>query len=137
MSQAVLQRLQDRAQTNPRLRILQFLVEPIPLLKHAERLVAMGGYNTMCEIFSFQKRALIAPRAVPRREQLIRAQRLQQMGIVDLLSWGNVTPDAISNWLAKDLPPFRLNGRIDLNGLKRIPRLLAQILRNEEALNPV
>ena len=35
----------------------------------------MGGYNTFCEILSFDKRALIVPRTVPRLEQYIRAAR--------------------------------------------------------------
>ena len=29
----------------------------------------MGGYNTFCEILSFDKRALIVPRTAPRAEQ--------------------------------------------------------------------
>ncbi len=32
----------------------------------------MGGYNTYCEILSFDKPALIVPRLQPREEQLIR-----------------------------------------------------------------
>ena len=31
--------------------------------------VAMGGYNTFCEILSFDKRAIIVPRTAPRMEQ--------------------------------------------------------------------
>jgi predicted glycosyltransferase len=37
--------------------------------------VAMGGYNTFCEILSFDKRALIVPRTRPRMEQDLRAAR--------------------------------------------------------------
>ena len=35
-------------------------------MKRAAGIVAMGGYNTFCEILSFDKRALIIPRTVPR-----------------------------------------------------------------------
>ena len=43
------------------------------LMARAAGVVAMGGYNTFCEILSFDKRALIVPRTRPRLEQYIRA----------------------------------------------------------------
>ena len=46
-----------------------------PLVERAAGVVAMGGYNTFCEILSFDKRALIVPRTEPRLEQYIRAER--------------------------------------------------------------
>jgi len=52
------------------------------LMHDAEAVVAMGGYNTFCEILSFNKRALLVPRTEPRQEQLIRAQRAQALGLV-------------------------------------------------------
>ena len=45
----------------------------------------MGGYNTYCEILSFDRPALIVPRVAPRQEQLIRAQRASALGLVDML----------------------------------------------------
>jgi predicted glycosyltransferase len=45
----------------------------------------MGGYNTFCEILSFDKRALIVPRTTPRLEQFIRASRSQEYGLVKML----------------------------------------------------
>ena len=51
----------------------------------AEAIIAMGGYNTFCEILSFDKKALIVPRSVPRKEQLIRAQRAAELGLVSMI----------------------------------------------------
>jgi predicted glycosyltransferase len=48
--------------------------------------VAMGGYNTFCEILSFNKRAIIVPRTAPRLEQFIRASRAQEVGLVRMLA---------------------------------------------------
>ena len=45
----------------------------------------MGGYNTFCEVLSFDKRALIVPRTKPRLEQFIRAERAQELGLVRML----------------------------------------------------
>jgi predicted glycosyltransferase len=45
----------------------------------------MGGYNTFCEILSFDKPALIIPRTAPRLEQHIRAARAAELGLVAML----------------------------------------------------
>ncbi len=55
------------------------------LIEGAVGVVAMGGYNTFCEILSFDKPALIVPRTKPRLEQYIRASRAQELGLVSLL----------------------------------------------------
>jgi predicted glycosyltransferase len=56
-----------------------------PLIERAVGVVAMGGYNTFCEILSFDKRALIVPRTQPRAEQYIRASRAAKLGLVQML----------------------------------------------------
>jgi predicted glycosyltransferase len=55
------------------------------LMNRASAIVAMGGYNTFCEILSFDKPALIVPRARPRLEQTIRARRAAELGLVSVL----------------------------------------------------
>ena len=55
------------------------------LVAHAEGIVAMGGYNTFCEILSFDKKALIVPRTAPRLEQYIRTSRAEDLGLVSML----------------------------------------------------
>jgi predicted glycosyltransferase len=55
------------------------------LIARAAAVVAMGGYNTFCEILSFDKPALIMPRTAPRLEQFIRAQRAEELGLMAML----------------------------------------------------
>tara|TARA_R110000868_G_scaffold6363_5_gene36098 strand:+ start:1449 stop:2669 length:1221 start_codon:yes stop_codon:yes gene_type:complete len=57
-----------------------------PLIQGAAGIVAMGGYNTFCEILSFDKPALVVPRTVPRMEQFIRADRAQELGLLRMLT---------------------------------------------------
>ncbi len=59
--------------------------QPEAIIDNATAIVAMGGYNTFCEILSFDKRALIVPRTRPRLEQFIRAVRSQEFGLVKML----------------------------------------------------
>ena len=51
------------------------------LMDGCRAVVSMGGYNTFCEILSFDKRALIVPRHTPRFEQTIRAEAAQRLGL--------------------------------------------------------
>jgi len=62
------------------------------LIAASELVISMGGYNTICEILTQQTPALIIPRQTPRKEQLIRAQRLKREGLLDFIPWTEVTP---------------------------------------------
>ncbi|MEQ9692974.1 glycosyltransferase [Shimia sp. SDUM112013] len=55
------------------------------LISGALGIVSMGGYNTFCEMLSFDKPAVIVPRTKPRLEQYIRAHRAEEMGLVRVL----------------------------------------------------
>ncbi|MEL6281254.1 MAG: hypothetical protein AAFQ73_00720 [Pseudomonadota bacterium] len=55
------------------------------LMLDAVGVVAMGGYNTFCEVLSFDKPAVIAPRTSPRLEQYIRAHAASTLGLVRML----------------------------------------------------
>jgi predicted glycosyltransferase len=75
----------ERIARNPKLEALPFDTKIELLMNRATALVAMGGYNTFCEILSLDKRALIVPRVQPRREQLIRAVEAERLGLVRVL----------------------------------------------------
>jgi predicted glycosyltransferase len=129
MPRNVRQRLLRIAERHPRLTVLEFLPEPAPLICRADRVIAMGGYNTTCEVLSFEKHALIVPRVHPKPEQWIRAQRMQELGLIDLLHPDHLNPRALTAWLARDPgPPPTIRNRIDFGGLTRIPNLLADLL---------
>jgi len=55
------------------------------VLAEATGVVAMGGYNTFCEILSLDKPAIIVPRTHPRREQVIRAEAAESLGLLRML----------------------------------------------------
>ena len=79
------QKLMRKAEKVPAIEVIEFDNRMEELIAGATAVVAMGGYNTYCEILSFDKRALIVPRVVPREEQLIRACRASELGLVDML----------------------------------------------------
>ncbi|WP_230532983.1 glycosyltransferase family protein [Microvirga roseola] len=76
----------ERIARQPKLDVLSFDNKIEWLMKKAEAVVAMGGYNTFCEILSFDKRSLIVPRTRPRLEQYIRAVEAERLGLASMLS---------------------------------------------------
>ena len=75
----------ERAAQFPSIRTLTFTNNLGALMHRAAGVVAMGGYNTFCEILSFDKRAIIVPRTRPRLEQFIRARAARNLGLVEML----------------------------------------------------
>ncbi|MEX1019264.1 MAG: glycosyltransferase [Litorilinea sp.] len=110
--------------------LIRFTPTPQDLLCQADRIIAMGGYNAVCEILALGKPALIVPRVQPRREQWIRAARLQEMGWIDCLHPQDLTPAALAAWLRR-ADPISAHPRpeIDLDGLRRLPKLAEALLR--------
>ncbi|MEH6545216.1 MAG: glycosyltransferase [Sneathiella sp.] len=75
----------DRIAKLDRVRAVTFDSHLESLMEEASAVVAMGGYNTFCEILSMDKRALIIPRTVPRLEQYIRSTRAAETGLIGVL----------------------------------------------------
>lgn len=72
----------ERIARHPRLDAISFDTKLELLMQKATGIVAMGGYNTFCEILSLDKPALIVPRTRPRLEQSIRAEHAARLGLI-------------------------------------------------------
>jgi len=79
------QNFQDRCEKLDKVDIINFDSHIELLMERSSAIVAMGGYNTFCEILSLDKPTLIVPRSVPRLEQLIRANRAVELGLASML----------------------------------------------------
>jgi predicted glycosyltransferase len=124
-------RLREIVGSHPHMRVVEFVAEPTRILDQAERVVTMGGYNSVCEALSLGKPALIVPRITPRSEQWIRAQRLRGLGLVDVLRPDRLSPEEIGAWLSSDArAPVGVRDRIDMEGLNRLPVLVEEVLRS-------
>lgn len=76
----------QRAARLPNVEAITFDAHVESLIARAVGVVCMGGYNTVCEVLSFDKPALVVPRTSPRLEQYIRASRAQDLGLVRMLT---------------------------------------------------
>ncbi|WP_274626776.1 glycosyltransferase family protein [Arvimicrobium flavum] len=116
----------------PFLKMIEFDNRMEELVAGARAVVAMGGYNTYCEILSFDKPALIVPRVKPREEQLIRARRAAELGLIDMLL-PEEAEDAVRFAAAlKALParprPSQSNPDLRLEGLVHISEIVGECL---------
>jgi predicted glycosyltransferase len=120
------------------LEVIEAIYDPIPLIRCADCVIAMAGYNTVNEILALGKRALLVPRTKPRTEQLIRAVRLSELGLADFLPDTAVTPAALSHWLSGLTVCADPRSRIDFGGLDSIVRhasaMMPQVESREEEL---
>ena len=109
----------------PSLKVVRFHDEGDLLVKFADRVVAMGGYNTVSAILSHQKNAMIVPRTSPRVEQWIRAKRLAKLGLITMQDPRNISADTIADYLLGDGTVLEtVRTTINLDGLENLTRQL-------------
>lgn len=116
----------------PRLHVVDFIDEPTLLIGEADRVVTMGGYNSICEILTQGKPSLIVPRVRPRKEQLIRACVMSRLKLFDMILPDELRPEKISRWLHKTSVSRPTISGCDFNGLSRIPEFIRELVRPQE-----
>jgi predicted glycosyltransferase len=120
-----------RAKAHERFRVIDYSTRMEELINGAVGTISMGGYNTFCEILSFDKPAIIIPRFEPRTEQLIRARRAAELGLVRMLEpenfhKSNLVP-LIEELTGQAKPSERLHSGM-LDGMNAVCRRVEQLL---------
>ncbi len=80
-------------------RVRVFADDHTRLLARSNAVVGMGGYNTVCDVLSFRRPAVIVPRPGPSREQPLRARILGERGLAAILPLAECTPRALADAL--------------------------------------
>ena len=132
------------AQRTPNAHLMEFTGNLPALMQAADLVVSMGGYNTLCELISVGAPALVAPRAEPRQEQLLRARAFARLGLISLLEPDELKPQTVTARVRALLADTDLASQVRLaredfaaqgamNGIegmvKHIARLLAESAR--------
>ena len=92
----VLRRL--RHLTSDRVRVVSPLGASGPWFSRAEAVLSMAGYNSTFEALAAGQRPILMPRRHPRREQAIRAERLHDLRLADVVHPG-VDPAEVAGLL--------------------------------------
>jgi predicted glycosyltransferase len=136
MSATAREAFKERAAKFRNIRTLTFTNNLGALMQRAAGVVAMGGYNTFCEILSFDKRAIIVPRTRPRLEQLIRARAARNLGLMEMLEADNGRHPQVMATALRQLPQQGLPSDVVvpglLDGLPNVWRLVAKQLAHPQ-----
>lgn len=119
--------------------VREFTDDMMSCMGAADVVVAMGGYNTVCELLTLKKRMVIVPRVEPVQEQWLRAQRMQQMGLLRVVHPDALCPEGLVGVVREELarPPGGSDAlqAFALDGLPRIAASIAELLA-APAANP-
>ena len=130
MSATAREAFKERAGKFRNIRTLTFTNNLGALMQRAAGVVAMGGYNTFCEILSFDKKAIIVPRTKPRLEQFIRARAARNLGLIEMLDADMGRDPYFMATALRQLPQQGLPSDVIvpglLDGLPNVCRLVAR-----------
>lgn len=134
-------KLQVLAASSSNVTFKSFTSDLLSYINAADAVVSMGGYNTLTEILSLGKRAIVVPRYQPSQEQLIRATRFAAKGWVTMIHPDQLTPRSlIQTVLAQlthphgdpqpdEVPPEKIAPeKIALDGLSQIADHIAALV---------
>lgn len=100
-----------------------FSDDMMSLIDAADLVVCMGGYNTVCEVLTLGKRAIVVPRVRPVQEQWIRAQRMAKRGLLRALHPDSLTPQALGTLVRDELAAAdrsRARPALNMDGLRNV-----------------
>ena len=129
MSESQRNVLNQAALRFPGVSMLEFTNDLPSYMNASDLVVSMGGYNTVCEILSLKKRAIIVPRVRPVEEQWIRAERMARLGLLTTIHPDSLTPQDLLRTilveLGSDLP---LRPTLDLAALPMLTNYVTMLL---------
>jgi predicted glycosyltransferase len=112
--------------------LIEFTDQLMMYMKAADVVVSMAGYNTICEVLSLRKRAVVVPRVEPVQEQRMRAERMARLGLFKMVHPADMTPDTLIAVVRSEMEAVSscqaVPARLDLNALPRIGALVQELV---------
>lgn len=120
------------AAVNSNLIVRDFSDDMMAYMDAADVVVCMGGYNTVCELLTLRKPAVVVPRARPVAEQWIRAERMAAMGLFRVIHPDHLQPSVIIREVKAELAHIEAGGApptaaIDMHGLARVYKAVDEL----------
>lgn len=121
--------LRDLLAHRDNLHFLDFADPMTSYIGAADLVVSMGGYNSVCEILSLGRPAIIVPRITPRKEQLIRAEILSHRGLVRMIHPDDLTPARLLDAMYEVLTGTRAAAApVPMDGLTNVVSALRSLM---------
>lgn len=122
---------------DPQLIVRDFSNDMMSCMDAADLVVCMGGYNTVCELLTLAKPAVVVPRVRPVQEQWVRAERMDAMGLFTAIHPDQLQPSALMQAVAEGLDGGARHGRpsVDLQGLARVHEHISELAEEPGTLS--
>lgn len=118
----------------PSVRTLEFTNDLPSYMNASDLVVSMGGYSTVCEILSLQKRAIIVPRIRPVEEQWIRAERMARLELFATIHPDSLTPHNLLHTMRAELSSDQpLRPTLELTALPTLTNYISAFLNGTYA----
>ena len=121
-------------------RVLSSVEDAPSLINSADLVITMAGYNSLCEVVSLKRKALVVPRLGPRAEQRMRAELFQRKGLIDVLDPQELSPRNLARRIIDDLERTDLpaaHAAIDMSGAGNAVGRLSGLVRERAGLQPM
>jgi|ERR1051326_421603 predicted glycosyltransferase len=110
---------------------LEFEADITNRYAESDIVVSQAGYNTVCELLSFSRRAILVPRSEPVREQLIRARLMSQRGFFEYIEPQDLTPETLISKVLEALNSSSItSSALELDGLPVIRERVRGLLNS-------
>ena len=124
MSESNRSQVERAAAQIPEVIVESFSDDMMSLMDAADVVVSMGGYNTVCELLTLRKRAVVVPRVEPVEEQWIRAERMQAAGLLRAIHPRSLSPASLIGAVLEELACVQQGQKnlymAKMDGLERI-----------------
>jgi ATP-binding cassette, subfamily B, bacterial len=103
-------------------------------LARADCVVGMAGYNTVCDVLSYRRPAVLVPRPGPSQEQSLRADRLEAWQAVEIVRASELSGPAIAAAIQRSLSRGEpRTAPVPLDGLGRALEIFDTALEQSRA----
>jgi len=121
--------LREVALRRGNIRVVEFTDDMMSYMNAADVVVSMAGYNTICELLTLRKRAVIVPRVKPVQEQKIRAERMAELSAFQIIHPDHLNPRVLATAIGDQIRALRVDKEapavIDMDALPRITEILS------------
>lgn len=115
----MLQQMQAIASERSNLVVERYTPSLLPYMRQADLSISMAGYNTTMNVLTTGVRSLLLPfTGNDDQEQTIRSQRLQELGVVDVLQAKDLHPERLVEKILESLRSNPTQLEFNLNGVE-------------------
>jgi predicted glycosyltransferase len=131
----VLEQLQAIAAHRSNLTVKRYTPSLQAHMRHADLSISMAGYNTTMNILSTGTRAMLLPfTGNDDQEQRIRSERLQELGVVQVIQSSDLYPERFAQKVIEALQQQPSDRTFDLQGVEKTALLVRSLVEEPVAV---